>query len=91
MKEKKECAHLWRNGLFLILKPNVVQGRVADGKSETCWARVLKGQPKFIISNIDFTKDINPPTEKSKAASLTTNTTGFNNMQKEELALMSAS
>jgi hypothetical protein len=72
---------------FLILKPNVVQGRVADNKSETNWARMLKGQPKFIISNIDFTKDSNPPTDKSKAASLTTNATDFNNIQKEELAL----
>jgi hypothetical protein len=58
---------------------------VADDKSETRWTRVLKGQPNVIISNIDFTKDSNSPTDKSKAAPLTTNSTGFNNIQKRRV------
>ncbi len=86
-KGKKGVCTSLEEWAFLILKPNVVQGRVADDESERHWARVLKGRPKFIISNIYLTKDSNPPTDKSKAVSLTTNATGFNNMQKEELAL----
>ncbi len=70
---------------FLILKPNVIQGRVSDNKNWTREARMLKGQPKFIISNIDFTKDSNLTTDKSKAASLTTHATGLNNMQKKRV------
>jgi hypothetical protein len=42
--------------VFLILQPNDVQREVADKESETRWAGMIKGQPKFIISNIDFTK-----------------------------------
>jgi hypothetical protein len=50
---------------FLILKPNVVQREVADEESETHWDRMIKGRPKFIISNIDFTKDGERVTDKS--------------------------
>ena len=48
---------------------------------------MIKGWPRFIISNIDFTKDGEPVTDKSQAGSLTTNATRFNNMPKEEVAL----
>ncbi len=44
-------------------------------------------RPKFIVSNIDFTKDVGHVSEMSAAASLNTNANRFNNMPKNELVL----
>jgi hypothetical protein len=73
---------------FLILKLTFMHAYNADEESETCSNRTSNTRPKFVISNIDFTKDGGRVPEMSATASLnSTHANRFINMPKNDLVL----